>query len=187
MQLRTRLTGKLIAVSALSAAAFAMPAAALAITSGPVQHARPQAAAAPCRFQQIKTWLGIGNGSTGPRTYSYPLEFTNVGRFTCSLFGHPGVSGVIHGHQVGGAAVRVGSKRVVILGRGQTAHAHLTLRIAGKVAGCHARSGVRLKVFAPNQTGSTIIYGFTFTACSNRTTLAVTSVHSGTGIPGFSS
>ena len=94
------------------------------------------------------------------------------------------MSGVINGHQVGGAAIRVGSKRVVILGRGQTAHAQLTFRIAGKVAGCHPRSGARLKVFAPNQSGSTIINGFTFTACSNRTTLAVTSVRFGPGIPG---
>jgi hypothetical protein len=187
MQLRNRLTGKLIAMSALAAAAFALPATALATTGGLTQHTRPHAAAAPCRFQQLKTWLGIGNGSTTSRTYRYPLEFTNVGRSACSLFGHPGVSGVINGHQVGGAAIRVGSKQLVILGRGQTGNAQLTFRIAGKVAGCHARSGARLKVFAPNLTGSTVINGFTFTACSNRTTLAVTSVHFGTGIPGFSS
>ncbi len=187
MQTRTRLAGQLVTIFAVAAATIALPASAMASADVQKPHARPYATTATCRFQQIKTWLGIGNGSTTSRIYTYPLEFTNVGRSTCSLFGYPGVSGIVNGHQAGFPAARVGRKQLVTLGRGQTAYAKLSFRIAGKVPGCQPKSGARLKVFAPNQSGSTTIYGFTFTTCSNRRTLSVTSVHFGTGIPGVSS
>jgi hypothetical protein len=181
MRIGINSTGKLIAGAMVAAAALGMPAAAMA---APAAHHAPAAKSASCRFQQIKTWLGIGNGTSTSTSISYPLEFSNVGRFTCSLFGFPGVSAVINGNQIGGAAHHVGSRFLIILAPGQTAHAALTVRSAGSVSGCNKRPGARLRVFAPNQSAHTIINGFTFTACSNRTTLSVTSVRFGTGIPG---
>jgi hypothetical protein len=183
MKIGIRSTGKLIAGTMITAAALGMPVAAMAAPAH-ASHVTPAANSASCRFQQIKTWLGIGNGTSTSTSISYPLEFSNVGRFTCSLFGFPGVSGVINGVQVGGAAHHVGSRFLIILSPGQTAHAALTIRSAGSVSGCAKRPGARLRVFAPNQSAHTIINGFAFTACSNRTTLTVTSVRPGTGIPG---
>jgi hypothetical protein len=175
-------TTRLVAGGAIAAAAMALPASAMA---APASATRPASSHASCRFQQIKVWLGVGNGTTTRHTISFPLEFSNVGRFTCSLFGHPGVSGYLNHHQVGPAAIHVGSKFLVFLAPGQTAHAHLTIRSAGSVSGCARRAGARLRVFAPNQSASTIINGFVYTACANRTTLSVSSVRPGTGIPGL--
>ncbi|HUC57996.1 MAG TPA: DUF4232 domain-containing protein [Streptosporangiaceae bacterium] len=185
MKIRIRSTGMLIAGSVVAAAALALPASAMAASAGPVQHAAPHAKSATCRFQQIKTWLGIGNGTSTATSISYPLEFSNVGRFTCSLFGFPGVSPAgANGVQIAPAAHHVGSRFLIVLAPGQTAHAHLTIRSAGSVAGCNKRAGARLKVFAPNQSAHTLINGFVFTACTNHSTLTVTSVRAGTGIPG---
>jgi hypothetical protein len=188
MKIRLNRTGKLLAATAIATSAAMLPVSALAATGSPAQSQHPARhahAAANCRFQQIKVWLGIGNGTAAPHHLTYPLEFSNVGRFTCSLFGFPGVSGVFNGHQVGGAAAHLGSRFLAILAPGQTAHAPLTIIAAGSVAGCVTRPSTRLRVIAPNQTGSTIISGFTYTACTNRTTLAVQSVRYGTGIPGL--
>src|ERR1700678_449722 len=169
MKIGIRSTGKLIAGTMVAAAALALPASALAASSSPARHEAPNSRSASCRFQQVKVWLGIGNGTSTSSTISYPLEFSNVGRFTCSLFGFPGVSGVgSSGVQIGGSAIHVGSRFLVFLAPGQTAHAHLTIRSAGSVGGCNKRTGARLRVFAPNQSAHTIINGFTFTACSNR-------------------
>ena len=185
MKIGIRSTGKLIAGSMVAAAALALPASAMAASASQAKHLAPHAKSAACRFQQIKTWLGIGNGTSTAHSISYPLEFSNVGRFTCSLTGFPGVSGVTaNGVQIGGAAHHVGSRFSIVLVPGATAHAALTIRAAGNVAGCNKRPGARLRVFAPNQSAHTIINGFVFTACSNRTTLTVTSVRAGTGIPG---
>jgi hypothetical protein len=181
MKFRT-FTGKLIAGGAIAAAAIALPATAMA---APATAARPASAHASCRFQQIKVWLGIGNGTSTARTTSYPLEFSNVGRFTCSVYGHPGVSGYRNGHQIGPAAIHYGSKFLVNLPPGYTGHARLTIRSAGSVSGCARVPSTRLRVFAPNQSGATIINGFVYTACRNRTTLSVSAVLPGTGIPGL--
>jgi Protein of unknown function (DUF4232) len=185
MKIRIRSTGTLIAGSMVAAAALALPASAMAAPASPAHHMAPHAKSAACRFQQIKTWLGIGNGTSTSTTISYPLEFSNVGRFTCSLFGFPGVSAVgPSGVQVGPAAAHVGSRFLIVLTPGQTAHAHLVIRSASTVSGCVRRAGARLRVFAPNQSAHTIINGFTFTTCSNHGTLSVSSVRFGTGIPG---
>src|ERR1700683_2531610 len=181
MKIGIRSTGKLLAGSMVAAAALALPASALAASASPAHSTTPHAKSAACRFQQIKTWLGISNGTSTSTTISYPLEFSNVGRFTCTLNGFPGVSGVsASGAQIGGAAHHIGSRFVIVLTPGLTAHAHLTIISAGSVAGCNMRPGAPLRGFGPNQSAHTIINGFVFTACSNRTTLVVTSVRAGT-------
>ncbi len=175
-----------VAAGVVAAGAAAMPAPALAASASqslpnhPVIHR-----VAPCRANSTRIWLGLGPGGGTAGTTFYPLEFSNIGRRTCSLFGFPGVSAVIKGKQVGGAAIRSGRKRLVVLRPGQTAHAILGIVDAGAIGGCHQRSGASLRVFAPNQQGSTIIPSFTFTACSNRSVLRIRSVNFGVGIPGF--
>ncbi len=183
MRMGTRKGGTLLAATIVGAAAIALPASAMASSggqSGPAVHR-----IAPCRADSTQIWLGLGNGGGAAGTIFYPLEFSNVGRRTCTLFGFPGASAVINGRQVGFAAIRIGRKHLVVLRPGQTAHAILGIVEAGNIAGCHIRNGASLKVFAPNQRGFTIIPAFTFTACSNRSVLRIQSVHFGVGIPGF--
>jgi hypothetical protein len=186
MKIGIRSRGKLIAGTMVAAAALALPASALAASASPARHNPPATRDAGCTFQMTKVWLGIGNGTSTATTIRYALEFSNVGRFTCSLVGFPGVSGAgKNGAQVSPAAVRVGGKFSAVLSRGQTAYAILKVVSAGSTPGCNKVPGARFRVIAPNQTGVTVINGFTFTACSNKVTLLVSSVHFGTGIPQF--
>jgi hypothetical protein len=185
---RTRKGGTLLAVTIVGAAAIALPASAMAASAmaASAGQSRPGVhRIAPCRADSTQIWLGLGNGGGAAGTIFYPLEFSNVGHRTCTLFGFPGVSAVINGRQVGFAAIRIGRKHLVALRPGQTAHAILGIVEAGIISGCHTRNGASLKVFAPNQRGFTIIPAFTFTACSNRSVLRIQSVHFGVGIPGF--
>jgi hypothetical protein len=183
MKIRTRGGGRLVAATVIGAAAIALPTSAMAVSAGHNPPARHRIA--PCRAGGTQIWLGLGPGGGAAGTTFYPLEFSNVGRRTCTLFGFPGVSAVINGRQVGGAAIRIGRKHLVVLHPGQTAHAILGIVEAGNIARCHIRNGASLKVFAPNQQAFTVIPAFAFTACSNRSVLRIQSVRSGVGIPGF--
>lgn len=183
----SRISGGL-AIAALATAAVALPASAMAATGGHAApgHHHPRHRIAPCRAGSTTIWLGLGAGGGTAGTIFYPLEFSNTGRRTCALFGFPGVSAVKNGHQVGGAALRNGSKHLAVLRPGQTAHAVLGIVEAGNIPSCNMVQGANLKVFAPNQQAPTVIPSFTFTACANRTVLRIGSVRPGTGIPGFS-
>ena len=173
---------KLIAATIVGATAIALPTSAIAASGHrPQGHHR----VAACRASGTQIWLGLGNGGGAAGTIFYPLEFSNIGRRTCSLFGFPRVSAVINGRQVGGAAIRVGGKHLAVLRPGQTAHAILGIVQADNIAGCHIRKGASLKIFAPNKLAFTIFPSFTFTTCSNRSVLRIQSVRFGVGIPGI--
>jgi len=187
MNLRTRsiLPGLAAAAAcaALALPASALPASAMTV---PGQASRTATAIAPCKSFSTEVWLGLGNGGGSAGTFFYPLEFSNIGRRTCSLYGYPGVSAVTAGgRQIGLPGTGSGRKRLVILRPGWTAHAILGIVDAGNIAGCRIRHGALLKVFAPGQKAWQIIPGFTFTACGNKSVLRVNAVHAGTGIPGF--
>lgn len=182
MKLSAR-AARLAAAAAAACCGIALPAAALAV---PGQAARQAPAIGTCKSFNTAVWLGLGNGGGAAGTTFYPLEFSNVGRRTCTLFGYPGVSAVTRtGGQIGLAATHSGRKRLVTLRPGQTAHAILGIIQAGNIAGCHIRHGALLKVFAPGQRAAQTITGFTFTACTNKGVLRVNAVRAGTGIPGF--
>ncbi|HXS66695.1 MAG TPA: DUF4232 domain-containing protein [Streptosporangiaceae bacterium] len=187
MRMRTSRIGGLLATASLATVALALPASAIAAPGGhaaPGKH-HPRHRIGPCRASSTTIWLGLGAGGGTAGTIFYPLEFSNTGRRTCALFGFPGVAAVKNGHQVGGAAIRAGSKHLAVLRPGQTAHAVLGIVEAGNIPSCNMVQGANLKVFAPNQQASTIIPSFTFTACANRTVLRIRSVRFGVGIPGF--
>jgi hypothetical protein len=177
--------GGLLAAAVVGGSALVLPASALATTGSQTVpgHHPHRHRIAPCRASGTTTWLGLGAGGGAAGTIFYPLEFSNTGRRTCSLFGFPGVSAVKNGHQVGTAAIRSGPKRLAVLRPGQTAHAVLGIVEAGNIGGCNRVQGASLKIFAPNQQGFTIIPSFTFTACANQSVLRISSVRFGVGIP----
>ncbi|HVB41221.1 MAG TPA: DUF4232 domain-containing protein [Streptosporangiaceae bacterium] len=179
-----------LAVAAIACGAVTLPVSALAAPGHP--HQAHQAGHAlrrvhRCLASSTAIWLGLGNGGGTAGTFFYPLEFSNVGRRTCWLFGYPRIFAVSDsGRRIGLPAVHSGARHLVILRPGSTAHVILGIIDAGNISGCHVRTGAFLKVFAPGQKAFQIIPGFNFTACTNKSVLRVDAVHPGTGIPGFS-
>ena len=181
MKLRTR-SARLVAASALAAAAVALPVTALAASG----HASPSAAA--CTSSNTRVWLGLGAGGGTLSTEFYPLEFSNVGRTACSLFGYPGVSlfSPISGHQVGPAASHSGRRQTIVLQPGGTAHVILAYLQAGfECQGSKLKKGTVLSIFPPGERMAQGIPVITFEACTNHGLLHVDAMHSSAGIPGF--
>jgi len=144
------------------------------------------AAVARCTSNQTQVWLGLGLGGGTAGTYYYPLEFSNIGRRACTLYGYPGVSAFgASGRRLGTPATRnTGSPGVVTLTPGATAHALLGIHDAGALC-AHPASAQGLRVYPPAQTASRVIE-FGFQACTQRGVLVVGPVRAGVGIPGYS-
>jgi hypothetical protein len=194
MKLTTASAGR-VAILAVACCAAALPAAALAGSVRPASahpgrpgsDARAAAATAVPRCTSFRTtiWLGLGNGGGTLGTIFYPLEFSNTGRRSCTLFGYPRVFAVSGtGQQIGLPAIPSGRRHLIMLPPGGTAHAVLGIVEAGNLGGCQLRKGAFLKVAAPGQQAVTFIPNFTFTACANKSVLQIDAVHQGTGVPG---
>ncbi|HEU5416109.1 MAG TPA: DUF4232 domain-containing protein [Streptosporangiaceae bacterium] len=135
-----------------------------------------------CKAWQTQIWMGIpGSGAAG--TIFYPLEFTNISKHPCKIWGFPRVTAKGKHGQIGKAARHVGSrkKHVVELWPGQTAHARLGIIQAGNVCSKPVWS-FGLKVRAPHQGRSTVI-PYSFLACFHKRVLVVGPVRKGVGIP----
>jgi Protein of unknown function (DUF4232) len=185
MPFTTRSIRVALAAAAVGCAAVSLPTAAIAAPSH-ADYASQTGRVSPCKSFNMAIWLGLGNGGGAAGTTFYPVEFSNIGRRTCTLFGFPGISAVsISGRQIGGAASHRGRRRLVVLRPGGTAHVILGIIDAGNIARCSLRPGASLKIFAPGQAAATVIPSFTFTACANKSVLVVNAMHPGTGIPGF--
>ena len=192
MKLTIRLGRRLAAGFGLAGAAVLLPTAALAASAHPAVSAHPAAAAhqavrtaaAACTSNHTRVWYGMpGDGAAG-HVY-YQLEFSNVGHSSCSLYGYPGVSAVnLHGNQVGKPASHGGSRLLVTLAPGATAHVVLSVTQAGAVCS-HPVRAAELKVFAPGQTHALFV-PFKTQACPGKSVLHVDSVHPRAGIPGYS-
>ena len=185
MKLSTALAVR-IAVAAVACAAAAVPVMALAGPAKPGAARAPYGPASPCTSAEITTWLGLGSGGGTLGTALHPIEFSNTGKVPCSLSGYPSAFAVSGTDvQLGLPAVAHGQRRLVVLRPGATAHAVLGVIGADKLSGCELRKGAFLEVIAPGQAAATFIPSFTFTACANKSVLAIDGVHAGTGIPGY--
>jgi hypothetical protein len=119
-----------------------------AATSGPVQ----------CPAKALKVTIGRGNGAAG--SVYYPLDFTNTGSVTCTMYGYPGVAFVTRaggspagGTLLGAPAVRNSTLagKLVTLSPGTTAHASLQVQVAQNypVATCKPVTAHWLQVYPP--------------------------------------
>ncbi|HEY5352394.1 MAG TPA: DUF4232 domain-containing protein [Streptosporangiaceae bacterium] len=202
MKPTTRAVRRVLAALALTGAAVAIPTAALAASGSPARPARaarsaaadPRSAAADaprCGTGALTAWLGIpGDAFAGGAVYQ--LELSNTSGHTCALYGFPGVSAVAPGgHQLGRAAGRghADPSRLVVLGRGATAHVELQITDVANFppSSCGQASAVALRVYPPGATRSLEV-PFTFRGCSKAgpVYLHVGTTLGGTGIPGFS-
>jgi len=190
-------------------AAFAGTAAlAIILTRAP---ARPDAALSSdvtghaCPTSELEAWLGLGaagagaTGDTGIQaaggTY-YTLEFTNVSRRSCSLYGYPEVSAYADGRavgardsQIGMAAIRDTSVRPqpVMLAPGATAHAVLRVMVvSAPPAGCAQVTSGELRVTLPHQGLSAFVPAH-IPVCSRkgRASLSVQAIQARPGVPGY--
>ena len=169
-----------IAVLAGTAAtALAITGAAFAATSPAAAHAAsaaiPQCAPANGQQGNVSVWVADGQGNGAAGTIYYPLEFTNLSKHSCSMYGFPGVSAISRsGHQLGSPANResgggFGTKRTVVVAPGATVHAILAYHDAevSTAPACHpVNTTVELRVYPPNQYGAAYAF-FPLTACSH--------------------
>jgi hypothetical protein len=123
----------------------------------------------------------------------YPVDFTNVSRSPCALYGYPGISFVTSrgpaGRQIGAPAERnpAFGKLTVRLAAGAVAHAWLQVAQAGNypTSSCQPVRAHWLRVFAPGQTAPNFV-SYTFDACGSPkvTLLTVMPIRAGRGVQG---
>jgi hypothetical protein len=181
MNITTRLSRRLAAGIGLAGAAILLPTAALASSAAPSHPSAPPG----CTSVHTRVWYGLpGDGAAGH--VFYQLQFSNIGRSTCTFFGYPGVSALdIHGHQVGNPATHSGAKLTVTLAPGATAHVVLEVTNASLVCAHPVRAAV-LRVFPPGQFHAQLV-GFPSQGCPGKSVMHVDAMHPRAGIPGFSS
>jgi len=162
---------RVIAVAAAAAAGLAISTAAYAATSSGT--ASTSAAGIPkCAASDLGVWIAVSQGNGAAGTIYYPLEFTNLGRHTCSLFGYPGVSALDgHGRQLGSPAgwASLAGAHTVNLAPGATAHTMLAYHDAAVTTepGCYpVYTAELLRVYPPDQYNATYA-AFSFEACSH--------------------
>jgi hypothetical protein len=161
---------RLAAAAAAAVAAGTIATAACAASSSPAAHAAPVIPA--CAGTTIGAWIAVSQGSEASGTSYYPLEFTNIGGYTCSLSGYPVVSaisraGVGLGSPAGRGLLTVAPR--VVLAPGATAHTTLAYygRLVSTGGGCGpVEEAFELRVYLAGQKRATYA-AFGFQACSH--------------------
>jgi hypothetical protein len=159
-----------------------------------------------CAASGLEAWLGQGAAGTGGAGAGvsrggtfYTLEFTNVSRQACRLYGYPEVSAYQDspvtgeneaGGQIGGPAVRDTSvrPRPVMLEPGATAHAVLRVAVtaSNEPARCTRVTAEELRVALPSQ-GRAAFVPVHIPVCSSKgsISLSVQAIQDRPGVPGY--
>jgi hypothetical protein len=168
-------------------AAGAIAVAAAVIAAVVFAPASASAGTPACSTSTLVVWLDTqGNGAAGSSFYN--LQFTNLSKHACRLFGYPGVAAVdLGGSQIGRAASRdsVHPASSVTLPAGGSAHTILRIVDAQNYPGslCGPATAAGLRVYPPGQTASKVV-PFPFAACSRNSAhvLSVEVVQQGLGV-----
>jgi hypothetical protein len=182
----TSRTVRRAALSGLALAAVACVPWAASATAG----AQTAAASTPrCTTSSLEVWLGLGGGGGQAGSTVYPIEFTNLSAHTCSLYGFPGVSAELAGHQVGSAAQRdhAAPAQTVTLGPRGTAHAELRITDVSSIppATCKPVTADGLTVYPPGAfTAAQIPFRFRACSAAGPAFLSVQVVLPRVGVPG---
>jgi len=160
-----------LAMAAAPLAAAAALAVALIVPAAAAP-SRPAAAttAAKCTAADLEVWVAADQGNGAAGTVFYPLEFTNISKHTCTLFGHPGVSAInSSGRQLGSPAVWDTSIRphTVRLAPAATGYARLSYSdvITGDCPAGDKVMAFELRVIPPDQSQSVHAF-WPLTACT---------------------
>ena len=181
--------------SAAATPAQAATSSAPAASGGSSAAATPSAGTTGCATGNLKAAVVTGEGGAAAGSTYYPVNLTNTGSSSCSLFGYPGVSWVSgpSGSQIGQPATRnpVITPATVVLAPGQTAHVTIQVVDAGNYdkSTCQPVTAHWLKIFPPGQ--FTALYvKFSAQTCSAKlpsklgSPLSVDAVKSGQGKAG---
>jgi hypothetical protein len=171
------------------AASAAACAAALSVTAAVASSATAASSqvAPECKASALQVWIGLPADHAAGHAY-YPMEFTNVSRRTCDLYGYPGVSAIHNNRQAGSAAVRDPAvpRRTVRLLPAATASATLVITNVAvfSPASCQPVTADELRIYPPDQRQADFLE-FSFPACAKAGSkyLAIQAIHSGVGIP----
>jgi hypothetical protein len=164
-------------------------------SSGPAAATGPggMAGLAACQTASLRVTVNtrVAGGAAGS-TY-YPVDFTNISRSACGMYGYPGISFVTSdggaGRQIGAAAQRdpAFGKLAVRLAAGGVAHAWLQVAQAGNypASACQPVRAHWLRVFAPGQTVPSFV-SYALDACASAAVrlLTVMPVRAGQGEQG---
>ena len=150
-------------------------------TASPVTSSSPAAPAgpAPCPTRSLGLKPGLSQGTAGS-IYTV-LDFTNISKVTCTLYGYPGVAqaGGNPVTQIGLAAAEshATARRLVTLAPGAVANALLRIVDAGNYgpARCGPVKASYLQIYPPNQT-TPVYLGYASQACAKRVRLLTVSV-----------
>jgi hypothetical protein len=185
------------AVSWLGASVIAAAALSLAASAAWAGTARASKATAitACTSADLGVWVAANQQEGAAGTLYMPLEFTNLSKQTCTLYGYPGVSAIsASGTQLGNPASRdtsVASPKptTVTLAAGGTAYAQLRYSNV-YTSDCKPTTdkitAFELKVYAPNQTNADDAYFdlATCTAAGQDNFLLVGAIAPGPGVIG---
>lgn len=187
MRLTSRIRG-LCPVEVLAVGALLLASTILAL---PTVEGAPASAAtlAPCSAANTFVWSAdVGNGTAG--TTYYILELSNVGSTSCTLDGFARVWAInTAGALVGKPASDRGAAAPVTLAPKSTAHAILGVVDTGALCGTHGVKSQGLRVVPPGQTLPASpgerdeVANYPLEVCSNESSMNVTAVRAGTGIP----
>jgi hypothetical protein len=151
-------------------AAPTSPAAGGATAAAPVPSPGGPAGAAPCPTRYLQARAGATQGAAG--SIYQVIDFTNIGKATCTLYGYPGVSlaGGKPVAQIGLAAVEntAIARKLVTLAPHAMANALLQIVDAENYppATCKLTPASYLKIYPPNQT-TPIYLSYAAKACAN--------------------
>jgi hypothetical protein len=181
--------------SAAATPAQAATSSAPAASGGSSTAATPSTGTTGCATGNLKAAVVTGEGGAAAGSTYYPVNLTNTGSSSCSLFGYPGVSWVSgpSGSQIGQPATRnpVIAPSTVVLAPGQTAHVTIQVVDAGNYgkSTCQPVTAHWLKIYPPGQ--FTALYvKFSAQTCSAKlpkklgSPLSVDAVKSGQGKAG---
>ncbi|HVB01438.1 MAG TPA: DUF4232 domain-containing protein [Acidimicrobiales bacterium] len=183
---------RLVAGATLASAALLLPGVAL-IASALSSTLAAAAAVARCTAAGTRVWAAVEGAGTAGTTY-YELELSNVGTKTCTLDGWASVWAVgTGGKQIGKPASHQGTPNTVTLTPGATSHVVLGVGDTGAICGSHGVQATGLRVVPPRQIlpspagEADEIEHFSLQICPNQSSMHVLPVHSGTGIPNYTS
>ena len=142
------------AIASASALTLGIGAAAWATSAASAAPAAAAARTPQCTAANLSVWLNLGEANGAAGTIVYPLEFTNVSKHACRLFGYPGVSALnANGTQLGNAAGRNPrfTPAMVTIAAGGTAHADLGWAEVGNfpAKNCKPTTATYVRAFPP--------------------------------------
>ena len=185
--LASHLTSRRAVAGLTCAVALGAGSAVWATSAASAAPAQPSATIPMCTTSDLAVWVNLEQADAAAGTGYYPLEFTNTSHHACGTGGYPGVSATgANGRQLGDAAGRnpIYRARSVTIPAGGTAHVLFSWGSAEvSTSGCKPTTASLIKVYAPNQTKSTLGF-FSLLSCSlpHHTYLHVTVLRPGTNI-----